>query len=121
MDGSDLSAFSAITRLLVAGHSGMTKRVAHRHRHDERNGNHRCEVVGEPGFVADRFEPERDGLGWAAENRHGHRIRQADAGSAHERREQFRFNNGVDGCVTRNDRPGGCDQEEGCKRALRCL
>jgi len=65
----------------------MAKRVAHRHRHNEGDGNHRREVIVEPDFVADRFEPERDGLGGAAEDRHGHRIRQADTRSAHQRRE----------------------------------
>ena len=54
--------------LLVPGHGGIAKSVAHHHGHNERDRDHRREVVVKRRLVADGLEPERYRLGGSAKD-----------------------------------------------------
>jgi hypothetical protein len=48
------------SRSLVAMHGGVRFGIAHEQVDHQRNADHAGEIIIEPLFVADRFEPQRD-------------------------------------------------------------
>src|SRR6266851_2979894 len=76
-------------RLFVTSEGGVSPGVTHRDRDDEGNRDHRREVIGEPHFVADRFEPQCDRLGRPAEYRSRDRKGQTYASGSNSGWEQL--------------------------------
>ena len=107
--------------LLVPAHRRLVSGIAHGHVDDERGRDDGGQVVGEPRFVADRLEPQRDRLGGAAEDRDGDGIGQADAGGADPGRKELGLDHGIDRGVAGDDQPRRRNQQERDERASRRL
>src|ERR1700678_2601226 len=68
-------------------HRGIRLGVAHEQIHHQRNADHAGEVVVEPGFMAERLEPQGDRVRGAAEDRHRDGVGEPDPDGANFGRE----------------------------------
>src|SRR5258707_888962 len=91
---------------------GVSHGVTHRDRDDERNSDHRREVIGEPHFVTDRLEPQCDRLGRPTEYRSRDGIRQTDSGGSNSGWEQLGLYHRTYRRITGHDQPRRGDQDE---------